>query len=84
MLKSSPVELNCVFNCRFPQSNDLDSPNKATAVHNQPSHFTAWRLFVSRVSRFFEIARVRWPLNPHQTDATERVWFLSVVGFRDS
>jgi len=34
--------------------------------------------------RCFFRARVRWPLNPHQADETERVWFLSLVGFRDS
>jgi hypothetical protein len=42
-------------------------------------------LTFSRVPvRCFFLARVRWPLNPHQTDATERLWFLSVVGFKDS
>ena len=33
--------------------------------------------------RCFFRARVRWSLNPHQADETERVWFLSLVGFRD-
>jgi hypothetical protein len=34
--------------------------NKAAAFHNQPSRFTAWRLFVSREqnSPLFEIASV--------------------------
>jgi hypothetical protein len=31
---------------------------KQAAVHNQPSRLTAWRLFVSLRSRFFELARV--------------------------
>jgi hypothetical protein len=33
-------------------------PTKQAAYYNQPSHFTVWRLFVSRASPLFKIARV--------------------------
>jgi len=33
-------------------------PNKAAAFHNEPSRFTAWRLFVSLAYGSFEIVLV--------------------------
>ena len=46
---------------RFPSGFDKPFavvPYTASAISNEPSRFTAWRLIVSRALRFFELARL--------------------------